>query len=155
MSKDFIKDTKQHIENVRKYIQFMKDNLTERAVNHDKLKLVPPEAQAYEKVNEKLKSLKYGSEEYKEALKGLKPALDHHFKNYRHHPEHFENGISDMNLVDIVEMVCDWKAASLRSDAGDIYEGIEINQKRFGFDDQLKQIFINTCKLFEDLDLGE
>ena len=43
-------------------------------------------------------------------------------------------------------MMADWKAASLRHSDGDIYKSIEINQKRFGYSDELKQIFINTVK---------
>lgn len=54
-----------------------------------------------------------------------------------------------MNLVDIIEMLCDWKAATLRHADGDIYKSIEINQKRFGYSDELKSIFINTIKCIE------
>jgi len=44
----------------------------------------------------------------------MKPALEHHYALYRHHPEHFQNGIDDMNLIDLVEMFADWKASSER-----------------------------------------
>ena len=86
----------------------------------------------------------YGSEEYKSYLNGLKPALDRHYFNNRHHPEHFDNGIQGMNLIDILEMICDWKASSERHENGDIYKSIEINQKRFGYSDDLKSILKNT-----------
>ena len=68
------------------------------------------------------------------------------------HPEHFPNGILDMNLIDIVEMLCDWKAASERQEDGNLLKSIEQNAERFGYDDQLKQIFINTAKLFDEHD---
>jgi len=45
----------------------------------------------------------------------MKPAIEHHYKNNRHHPEHFNNGIDEMNLVDLIELLCDWKAASERN----------------------------------------
>ena len=61
-----------------------------------------------------LQNSEYGSNEHKEALDIIKPAIDHHYKENRHHPEHFEDGISGMNLVDICEMISDWKAASDR-----------------------------------------
>ena len=51
-----------------------------------------------------------------------------------------------MNIVDICEMIADWKAASLRHADGDIMKSIEINQKRFGYSDELKSILINTVK---------
>jgi hypothetical protein len=41
-------------------------------------------------------------------------------------------------------MLCDWRAAALRHADGDIWKSIEINQKRFGYSDELKEIFKNT-----------
>ncbi|MBQ7845480.1 MAG: hypothetical protein IJ392_04940 [Clostridia bacterium] len=96
--------------------------------------------------------MQYGSDEYKESLKALKPALDHHYANSRHHPEHFARGILDMNLVDIVEMVCDWKAASERQKDGNLLKSIEQNAQRFGYDDQVKQILINTAKMLDEIE---
>lgn len=81
--------------------------------------------------------------------------LEHHYVNNRHHPEYFKSdipeasGIKNMNLVDLVEMFCDWKAATLRHKDGDIIKSIEQNQVRFGYSDDLKAIFLNTAKLLE------
>lgn len=86
------------------------------------------------------------------SLDGMKPALDHHYANSRHHPEHFAKGILDMNLIDIVEMLCDWKAASERQKDGNLLKSIELNAARFGYDDQVKQILINTAKLLDETD---
>ena len=91
-----------------------------------------------------MKNCTYGSDEYKSFLEGLKPALDRHYSNNRHHPEHFENGISGMNLIDLLEMICDWKASSERHADGNIFNSIEVNQKRFGYSDDLKEILKNT-----------
>ena len=143
-------DTIKHIEKVRHYIRMMTDRLTTRGVNHDKTKLESPEVELFTEYTPRLASTQYGSEEYKESLAGLKPALDHHYANSRHHPEHFNKGIADMNLVDIVEMLCDWKAASERQRDGNLLKSIEQNAQRFGYDDQLKQIFLNTVKLFDE-----
>ena len=143
-------DTIKHIEKVRHYIRIITDRLTTRGVNHDKTKLESPEVELFTEYTPRLASTQYGSEEYKESLAGLKPALDHHYANSRHHPEHFNKGISDMNLVDIVEMLCDWKAASERQRDGNLLKSIEQNAQRFGYDDQLKQIFLNTAKLFDE-----
>lgn len=143
-------DTIKHIEKVRYYIRMITDRLTTRGVNHDKTKLESPEVELFTEYTPRLASTQYGSKEYKECLAGLKPALDHHYANSRHHPEHFNKGISDMNLVDIVEMLCDWKAASERQRDGNLLKSIEQNAQRFGYDDQLKQIFLNTAKLFDE-----
>ena len=79
-------------------------------------------------------------------LDGLKPALDIHYANNRHHPEHFEDGIRGMNLLDLLEMICDWKASSERHNDGDIFKSIEINQKRFGYSDDIKAVLRNTAE---------
>lgn len=60
-------------------------------------------------------------------------------------------GIKGMSLLDILEMLIDWKSATLRHDDGDILKSIEINQKRFGYSDELKNILLNTIK---ELNLG-
>ena len=49
-----------------------------------------------------------------------------------------------IGLIDLIEMICDWKAASERHADGNVYKSIEINQERFGYSDELKNIFNNT-----------
>ena len=143
-------ETQKHIEKVRKYIRFLTDKLTTRGVNHDASKLQSPEVELFTEFTPKLAELEYNSEEYKECLHQLKPALEHHYATYRHHPEHFENGINDMNLIDLCEMIADWKAASERHNTGNLIKSIEINAKRFNIDAQLKQILLNTAKLYDE-----
>lgn len=90
----------------------------------------------------------YATPEYQEHLAAMKPALDHHYAQSRHHPEHFDDGILGMNLVDLCEMFCDWKAATERQNDGNLLKSIQINAQRFGYDDQLKRIFLNTAEFF-------
>lgn len=143
--------TQQHIERVRKYIRFFTDRLTTRGVNHDASKLEEPEIQAFADCTEQLSETVYGSEEYKAHLEALQPALSHHYAANAHHPEHWPNGIEDMSLLDIVEMLCDWKASTERTKDGNLLKSIEINANRFKIDNQLKQILINTVKLMEEI----
>lgn len=143
-------ETQKHIEKVRHYIRTITDKLTSRGVNHDKIKLESPEVEIFAEYTPLLAKTTYGSEDYQNALNGMKLALDHHYANSRHHPEHFVHGINDMNLVDIVEMLCDWKAASERQMNGNLLHSIEMNAKRFQYDDQLKQILMNTAKLLDE-----
>ena len=145
-------ETMKHIENVRKYIKFFTDRLTTRGIEHDKLKLETPELEVFAEYTPKLAGTTYGSEEYNECLKEMDIAIQHHYANYRHHPEHFEKGVNDMNLIDVVEMLCDWKASSMRQHDGNLLKSIETNAQRFGCNNQLKQIFINTAKLFDEQD---
>ena len=74
------------------------------------------------------------------------PALAHHYANNRHHPEHHKNGVDDMTLIDVLEMLIDWKAASERHNDGNILKSIEKNADRFGLSPQLVKILENTAK---------
>lgn len=145
-------ETQKHIEAVRKYIRFVTDKLTARGVKHDSSKLESPEVELFAEFTPILSQLEYGTEEYQESLDKLAPALNHHYASNRHHPEHFVNGISDMTLIDILEMFCDWKASSLRTSAGNLLKSIEHNAERFNIDSQLKQILVNTARMIDEQD---
>ena len=139
-------ETYKHIGKVRIYIDQIIRKLLLAAENHDTSKLEEPEAKSFEKLTPKLRSSTYDSSEYKRYLRQISPALKHHYRANRHHPQHFKDGIKGMTLIDLIEMLCDWKAATLRHKNGDIFKSIELNQKRFGYSDELKQILINTVK---------
>jgi hypothetical protein len=141
-------ETYKHIGFVRELLTLIACQLLSRANSHDESKLESPELEVFDEMTSKLAACTYGSDEYKEFLKQMKPALDHHYQNNRHHPECHSKGVQDMNLVDLVEMLCDWKAATRRHDNGNVHTSIDINQKRFGYSDELKQILLNTVELF-------
>jgi hypothetical protein len=137
--------TLRHIETVRNYLNACVRELLGRAESHDQSKLQSPEREMFDEYTPLLRASTYGSEEYKGFLNGMEKALAHHYENNRHHPEHFEHGIKGMNLIDLLEMVCDWKSSTLRHADGDIYKSIEINQKRFGYSDETKSFLLNTA----------
>ena len=139
-------DTLEHKQTVAKLITEFCETMLKRAVNHDNSKLDKVEKDLFDIETPVLKTLTYGTPEYKESLKRLGVALEHHYKHNSHHPEHYENGIDDMDIFDIVEMLFDWRAASLRHTDGDVLKSIEINKKRFNMSDQLVKIFENTAK---------
>lgn len=142
-------DTYQHIERVRDLLQGVVIDLLQRSASHDQSKLSPPEVEAFTEHTSKLAALTYGSPEYDECRKLLGPALKHHYANNSHHPEHYKNGINDMNILDVIEMLCDWKAASERHNYGNIRYSIEKNAERFGISPQLQRIMENTVSLLE------
>jgi len=132
----------------------MSIELMRRADIHDSSKLEDPELSTFVEFTPKLATSTYGSDEYKQCLKEMKPALAHHYENNRHHPEHFQNeadatsqnsSVNCMTLVDVIEMFCDWKAATMRHNDGDIFKSLEINKKRFGLSEQLVSIMNNTA----------
>lgn len=142
---DSKKDTEQHIENVRSLLSEIILELTKRAQNHDASKLVNPEKAMFNEYTPLLRELTYGSDEYKSTLIKMGAALEHHYQNNSHHPEHFENGVRDMSLLDVVEMLADWVAATRRHADGSIRDSLVINRKRFGLSDQLYEIICNTA----------
>ncbi|GAK58756.1 hypothetical protein U27_05731 [Candidatus Vecturithrix granuli] len=143
---DCIRDTTQHIEHVRENLSIIIEQLHDRAQHHDESKLSEAEIDGFTEYTPKLKNTEFGSEEYQSFLKELKPVLTHHYQENRHHPEHFSNGYRGMNLVDLVEMFCDWLASTQRMANSDIYKSIEHAQERFALSDDLVHILKNTAK---------
>lgn len=146
MKYDSKSDTLLHIKRVSQLLTEASSELIKRANVHDNTKLESPEKELFDEFTPKLKDCTYGSPEYKEYLLGLKVALDHHYANNSHHPEHYERGVNDFDLFDLIEMFFDWKAATERHTDGDIIKSISINKDRFNLSDQLCDILNNTAK---------
>lgn len=174
---DCIRDTKEHIAQVRGNMLEMVGNLIARAMDHDQSKLESPELEIFTEYTPKLKNSTYGSDEYKGFLMGMGEALKHHYEHNSHHPEHYkkhvciicfkeykelpnhcedcmngtfteESDIKQMDLLDIVEMFCDWKAATMRHADGNIIKSIDLNKNRFKYSNDIEEIFKNTAKNF-------
>jgi len=125
------------------------NELVDRSVRHDLSKTEPPELEIFNEFTPKLKTSTYGSDEYKGFLAAMAEALKHHYAHNRHHPEHFgAKGVNRMTLVDLIEMLADWKAATERHNDGDLAKSLEIQQERFGISDQLLEILRNTAEHF-------
>ena len=139
-------DTELHISTVQENISKIVSILESRKAEHDKSKLEEPEKSMFDEFTPKLRSSTYGSDEYKSFLQEMGVALKHHYENNSHHPEHYENGINGMSLLDLIEMLADWKAATQRHADGNILDSLRINKERFGLSDQLAEIFNNTIK---------
>ena len=140
-----------HIRLVGKLLHRVASELMRRADVHDQSKLERPEVEMFTEYTSKLATCTYGSPEYEGFRRAMGPALGHHYANNDHHPEHFKNGIEDMNLVQLIEMICDWKASSTRHNDGNLRKSIEVNGNRFGMSPQLIKIFENTASLFDGI----
>jgi hypothetical protein len=152
---DSAPDTLEHISRVQ---HFMIDraiaNLENRALNHDESKLLEPEKSAFDSLTDKLANTTYGSPEYRASLRAIKPALEHHYAANDHHPEHWPNGVKDMSLLSLLEMLCDWRAASERmkqrmddpEKVKTFASGMEHNKDRFDISDELYAILMNTAR---------
>lgn len=135
-----------HIMHVRNLLNMAARELLYRGEIHDQSKLGDLERKTFVEFTPKLKNSTYGSDEYKGFLKAMGPALANHYASNRHHPEFHDKGIEDMNLIDVLEMLLDWKAATMRHDNGDLMKSIEINEGRFNMSPQLVAILQNTVR---------
>jgi hypothetical protein len=135
------KDVEFHRFSVAHYLKLIFFEITKRIERHDVSKLQEPEKSMFDQWIPRLKEIEFGSAEYKDALTKMGDALEHHYENNRHHPEHFDNGVAGMNLVDVIEMVCDWKAAAyLKGET----PNMDYLVQRFNISDQLRNIIVNT-----------
>jgi hypothetical protein len=139
-------ETYKHVKIVQKNLNLFVVDLISRGENHDNSKFEEPELSIFAENTEKLGKTEYGSDEYKKLLIEVKPAIDHHYSNNRHHTEFWSNGIEGMTLVDLIEMLADWKAATERNKDGNIRKSIDINSAKYKISPQLKQIFENTVR---------
>ena len=150
---DSLKGTIDHISNVRRKIFTVVVDLLDRSEKHDKSKTEHPEKEVYDKYTPMLRELEYGSKEYESTRKEMGEALQHHYEHNRHHPEYFVDGVDGMNLIDMLEMLADWKAASerMKDGTGDLRKSIEINcsPERFNVDEKIKLLLLNTASYFE------
>jgi hypothetical protein len=139
-------DTYQHIESVRLRLMAVVLRLIERAQLHDASKLQEPELSVFNEYTPKLRDSTYGSDEYKSFLDGMGEGLRHHYEVNDHHPEHHADGIHGMDLLQMTELLADWKAATTRHADGDLGRSIEQNAERFGYGDEIKRLLLNTAE---------
>lgn len=137
----------EHKKLVARHLQRVATALFQRAVEHDYSKFTPEEFAPYEHALPRFEAAEYGSEEYKAVCKSIEPAIAHHFQENSHHPEHFPDGINGMNLLDVIEMVCDWMAAAKRVPDGVLR--LDLQRERFGIDNQLFGMIARTVEYLE------
>lgn len=146
----------EHKRQVGEELTAIVSDLMRRAIIHDYSKFDSAEMDAFEAVTPQLRGLTYNSPEYKEKLKELGPALQHHYANNTHHPEHYPDGVRGMNFLDIIEMLCDWRAAVKRHADGSIRKSLEINVERFNLSPEMIDLLLNTARfLWPDENLPE
>ncbi len=139
-------DTWQHKYALSVLMHDVAQDVMNQGINHDNSKLQAPiEATGYADYGPKLSSVPFNSTEFKRYISDMQPAVNHHKECNRHHPEYFKDGYKEMNLIDLLEMICDWRAAGLRRDDSSVFKSIEIMQNRYGYSDELKQLLINTA----------
>lgn len=146
MTYDSRPDTEAHIARVRALLRDAQANLGARGSAHDASKLEEPEKDVFDIWTPALRQLPYGTPGYAAALAAMGVALEHHYAHNRHHPQYHARGIADMTLFDLIEMICDWKAAGERHTTGGFAQSLVVNRGRFGVDSVLLEILSNTAR---------
>ena len=137
--------TMRHIRTIQGYMTLIGTEWVERTRRHDESKLDDIELYGYVGIAEATKGLTAGSQEYLDALEPYKTVIRRHYILNDHHPEHFANRVNGMNLIQVLEMVCDWIAASTDREMHPM-QSIDAQCTRFNIDAQLKKIIINTME---------
>lgn len=121
-----------HRDYVRLALTFVVQALERRAIEHDASKMLDDEFAGFARINAVARVHKFGTSEYKDAMRAEKATIDLHFSRNSHHPERpsllgdaaeTDRGLPDdftywsardgarMTFLDIIEMVCDWWGA--------------------------------------------
>lgn len=141
---DCTEDVIEHKRKVEYWLRGFWEALKSRAKYHDDSKLNDPTEKAlFDKWTPALRVQAFGTDDYKISLEGMGEGVKLHYKSNRHHPEHYENGVNDMTLIDVVEMLADWMAAA---QARNTHVDLKHAAERFGLSDQLVQIFANQLR---------
>lgn len=141
---------KGHISRVRRHIDTFIQLLIRRAENHDKSKLEEPELSWWKEMDKEPR-YSYGSEEYKQKIKRWNKVFKHHYQYNHHHPEHYEYGVSEMTLIDIVEMMCDWLGYKDTTTVTEALKVCDDQMARYNISEELRQIIFNTLLRYYSL----
>ena len=142
-TREFLLRFNVHVSSIRTNLAKISSELTWRASVHDGSKLDDEQLDRYIARHQEIHPLPYVSPERDEVEAKYEDLIEAHHNEYRHHPEHFEHGIDDMNLVDVIEMLCDWAAAG-----ADIEKSLKLNSKKYCISPQLMTLLKNTIKDF-------
>jgi hypothetical protein len=137
-----------HIASVQLRIEKLSLELEKRIMLHDSSKLEEPEHSMWLEMDKEKDKPAYGTSEYFERKERFAKVFEQHYNNEKntHHPEHFLNGVDDMNIIDVVEMLCDWVSYKKVISYTEASKIIDENSERFGISDQLASILKNTLR---------
>lgn len=138
------KNNRKHKLCVQYFLEKVLEELKFRGLHHDDSKEQSPELENY------AIALPYFGNRGKipdEVQDALNIAKQHHYTNNDHHLEYYDpsgNGIHKTNLIVLLEMMTDWRAAMIREGQESIEASLDMTQKRFGYSDEVRAILKNT-----------
>ncbi len=133
-----------HIRGVQAWMRHAIMLWTNRMVTHDQSKYSSPELPLIHQ-KARLDSIPLNTPEYYDALAQIKTAVQAHYECNTHHPEHYANGVLDMGLLDLMEMICDWRVAA-EMNGTDLAVSFDKCVERFDIPQELRTVLLNTYK---------
>lgn len=114
-------------------------NLMSRAFKHDRSKEYNyEEFEGYVMMRQEFKGVEYNTDEHRRITAKYQYVIDLHYKNNDHHPQHFKNGVLDMNRMQLHEMVCDWVGAMMSRGGLDKFDSsFEYNKTKLNIPDDI------------------
>lgn len=139
-----------HRKRVFDYMSTISKEVMRRGNEHDLSKYEKEEYPVYEQFTAEFAKHPFGSEGYNKIKEAMASAIQHHYQHNRHHPEHFPDGIEGMNLVDLLEMICDWKSATQNhpETPGDMGKSLQVAIQKYNISPQLAKVLYNTMRDF-------
>lgn len=140
-----------HRETVADFLYFFADYFRKRAREHDRSKLQFEEFEGFAQINKVARNHAYGTPEYDKSMEEAKEpggCIHIHFGRNAHHPE-FHNREASMGLLDIMEMVMDWKAASMTYGTNTLAESLPKQLERFNFSDWQVEVIKQMVRLVD------
>jgi hypothetical protein len=138
-----------HKEAIATYMAKFCAELSYRAAVHDNSKFDPQEFDVYAQHIQDFNKHPFGSPEDNALRDKIISASLLHRKHNRHHPEFFRDGLDGMNLIDLLEMIIDWKAATERCPHDSLQKSMPLLKEKYNISDQLYNILTNTLVDFK------
>lgn len=145
--------TYEHVADVQALLLGISAELARRAMVHDASKLQSTERAAWDVMRPAVDAAEHDSPEYHALLAEMQPTLDHHFARNSHHPEHHAAGILGMDMLDLIEMVCDWIAASRRDGKALVPYIRGGASRRFEIPEALAELMVRSVSPILDVEL--
>jgi hypothetical protein len=141
----------EHRDRVAKYLIQFAQELQNRSLVHDDSKFGPEEFPIYASMFDEFAKHPFGTPGYEAAKEAIKVAVDKHHSLNRHHPEHHVDTVRGMDLVDLLEMLCDWKAATMNHPKapGNMIRSLDHAVKKYNISPELATVLMNTIENYK------
>ena len=153
-----VKDTLIHKElftaSCRKMVLYLYDvgrdkdamELAKRCLVHDNSKLEDDEIELFSRIpSDDMECTK----PHKALNDEDKKLITLHWSRNSHHPE-FYNDYHEMSEIDVIEMCCDWHSRTVQFGTELIPYLLDVQRKRFGFDDDFFEKILNYCTIINN-----